>query len=131
MLKFINKMKNKKGFTLVELIIVLAVLGIIAAIAVPRFTRVQDQARYDADIATGRTLAKATEMYIATQPSNVDKVTQSDLVDADLLDCVSTPQAIKGSFEIEVNSNKITVKVKRDGNSNSIEVYPDSSAYRP
>ena len=34
-------MKNKKGFTLVELIIVIAIIAIIAAIAVPKFTGIQ------------------------------------------------------------------------------------------
>ncbi|SHI69102.1 MSHA pilin protein MshA [Dethiosulfatibacter aminovorans DSM 17477] len=63
MFKWINKLKNKKGFTLIELIVVLAVLGIIALIAIPRFLSVQEQAKIDADYGTAAGIAKAAELY--------------------------------------------------------------------
>ncbi|WP_352420004.1 type II secretion system protein [Proteiniborus sp.] len=58
MFEFILKQlkKNKKGFTLVELVVVIAILGILAAIAVPKLGSLQDEARIKADATTAAQL---------------------------------------------------------------------------
>jgi len=56
-------MKNNKGFTLIELIIVTVVLGILAAVAVPRFMGAVSESEDAAEAATIAALQSAVETY--------------------------------------------------------------------
>ena len=57
-------MINKnKGFTLIELIIVIAILGIIALIAIPNLAGIRQRAQVSADIRTAEAIGKAIRIW--------------------------------------------------------------------
>lgn len=71
MLKFFNKrLHNRKGFTLIELIIVIAILAILAVIAIPRLGGFTEQARQANDKEAAALAANASAMYYAQHLSD-------------------------------------------------------------
>lgn len=60
-----NFIKNQKGFTLVELVVVIAIIGILAGIAVPRFMEATASARGAKIVADMRTIESAVIIYYA------------------------------------------------------------------
>ena len=55
--------KRNEGFTLIELLIVVVIIGILAAIAIPKFTSTREKAFLSAAKADLRNLASLQEVY--------------------------------------------------------------------
>lgn len=56
---------SQKGFTLVELLVVVVVIGVLAAIAIPKFTSATDDAKIAKIKADMRTIASSIALYQA------------------------------------------------------------------
>ncbi len=126
MFRIINKLKNRKGFTLIELIVVLAVLAVIMAIAIPRFLGVQQTAKLNSDDATIGLIAKAAELYYAQNPTATDVNSADDLVAKDYIDKISFKTSRYGAtsgsaIDITHSSGEITMKYSTH------EVYPNNT----
>ena len=67
MLKKINKKRDEKGFTLIELMIVIAIIGILAAIAIPQFSAYRMRAYNSAAQSDLRNCATAQEAYFVDE----------------------------------------------------------------
>lgn len=61
-----NKLHNQKGFTMAELLIVVAIIAVLVAVAIPVFNKKLEKAREAYDIATMRQAASAAiDLYYA------------------------------------------------------------------
>lgn len=74
-------LKNKKGVTLVELLAVVVILGIIAAIAVPTIGGLIARQQANADTATYNAIVDAAELYGGTEVFTLDDLESDDFID--------------------------------------------------
>ena len=111
------KIKRSAGFTLVEIMIVVAIISLLAAIAIPNLLRARHNANEAAGIAALRTISTACESYRSAQTPTTYPANMAALVavapvyiDTTLAAAVSTATAKQGYFftYARTNANQYT-----------------------
>ena len=76
---FRKRLSNRKGFTLVELLVVISIIGILSAIAVPKFSSASESARGAKIQADLRTIDSAIAIAIAQGKYTIGSGTAGEL----------------------------------------------------
>lgn len=102
--------KNQKGFTLVELMVVVVIIGALVAIAIPVYNEVQDKAKQNAEEANKKIIESAIQVYLTTDEGSLDAIVQEGLN-------VLVPEYLKqipespygGTYTVEVKGDNFKV----------------------
>jgi prepilin-type N-terminal cleavage/methylation domain-containing protein len=108
--------RNRRGFTLVEIMIVVLIIGILLAIAVPNFIRARESARAKSCVANLKSINGAKEQWaMANKKTSADTPTVDDLYGVDKY-IKSTPSCPSGgSYTLAAVSTVPTCSVGTNG----------------
>ena len=76
-----NNLQKERGFTLIELIVVIAVIGILASIAVPRYTNVKDKANLTVIKMDLKNIQTLVEIYALENENQYPSQTEFENLD--------------------------------------------------
>nr|WP_078413928.1 prepilin-type N-terminal cleavage/methylation domain-containing protein [Priestia abyssalis] len=115
-------LKNEKGLTLIELLAVIVILGIIAAIAVPSIGGIIQKSKEDAVKADALQILNAAKVYVASNGVDDVSIDQTDLASYvngvdDFVSATYTVTTDKDSKTFKLKTGEITagkVKIKFD-----------------
>src|SRR5512140_2101825 len=106
-----NKTSRKSGFSLVEIMIVVAIIGLLAAIAIPNFVRARTQSQKNACINNLRQIDGAVQQYALETQKGVSATVSFGAIQPYLKNSVICPSggtAFSDSYTLHGVSGKPT-----------------------
>lgn len=115
--------KNNKGFSLVELIVVIAIMAVLVGVLAPQFMKYVERSRESTDIQNMQQIITAVETYVAANESDLKSVSITSVAGTqDLTLDATTKAALKDAGLSETQSLKSkkwsAIEIKFDSTNN-------------
>lgn len=120
------KMKLKKGFTLVEIMIVVAIIAILAAVAIPSFIRYRNDSRTAACIGNMQQLRTAAESWLTKHPGTTPPTLEDLCGTEDTKYLKQTPTCPKDSSAYTIALENGAIKITC-GSKDAEHILPDTT----
>lgn len=129
--ELLKRRKNNKGFSLVELIIVIAIMAVLVGVLAPQFIKYVNNSKVSTDVKNGQEIASAISAGMAdgvikadvgtpTAASGLDKAVR-DMLGGSALPVPKVDKGYTWTYTCNVTTGEVHVYL------NALEVYPDPS----
>lgn len=126
-------MAKKNGFTLVELIVVLAIMAAISAIAVPNFANIAEKSKLKTDIQSAKIIDNAKDLYESESNDPLGNTADeiiNNLYEKKYLKQKISPQTKEASWSLQNGIIKIKINTGIESiNKNYLSLSEDEKYY--
>lgn len=112
------KKMNNKGFSMVELIIVIAIMAILAAALAPALIKYINKSRLSTDISTGTSIASAIQTALSNESAYSDCTAQTKV---EFTDTNLAGTHFKEEVKSVIDPAKAVAKAKKDMNGSDLD----------